>query len=61
MYGVNGATIDECHEILSEIEFIRELDVEKIQDKFLNEVQSKVLEYLIRLKKRQTSKNLHEH
>ncbi|GAX42028.1 hypothetical protein NIES4075_30260 [Tolypothrix sp. NIES-4075] len=61
LYGVNGATIDECHEIVSEIEFIRELDVEKIQEKFLNEVQSKVLEYLIRLKKYQTSKNLYEH
>ncbi|MEH1783366.1 MAG: hypothetical protein V7K67_30680 [Nostoc sp.] len=61
LYGVNGATIDECHEILSEIEFIRELDVEKIHEKFLNEVQSKVLEYLIRLKKCQISKNLHEH
>ncbi|MEH1787339.1 hypothetical protein [Nostoc sp.] len=61
LYGVNGATIDECHEILSEIEFIRELDVEKIHEKFLNEVQSKVLEYLIRLKKSQISKNLHEH
>lgn len=50
LYGVNGATIDECQKILSEVEFARKLDVEKIQDKFLNEVQSKVLEYIVRLR-----------
>ncbi len=50
LYGsVNGATIDECQEILSEVEFARKLDVEKIQEKFFNEVQSKVLEYIVRL------------
>ncbi|MEH1897677.1 MAG: hypothetical protein V7K94_20710 [Nostoc sp.] len=47
---VNGATIDECEEILSEVEFARKLDVEKNQDKFFNEVQSKVLEYIVRLR-----------
>ncbi|MEH2376036.1 hypothetical protein [Nostoc sp.] len=51
LYGaVNGATIDECQEILSEIEFARKLDVEKNQEKFLNEVQSKILEYIVRLR-----------
>ncbi|MHC5738425.1 hypothetical protein [Nostoc sp.] len=51
LYGaVNGATIDECQEILSEVEFARKLDVEKNQDKFFNEVQSKVLEYIVRLR-----------
>ncbi|MBN3892325.1 MAG: hypothetical protein HWQ43_25330 [Nostoc sp. JL31] len=51
LYGsVNGATIDECQEILSEVEFARKLDVEKIQEKFFNEVQSKVLEYIVRLR-----------
>jgi hypothetical protein len=51
LYGSNGATINECQEILSEIEFLRKLDTEKTQEKFLNEVQSKVLEYLSRLQK----------
>ncbi|MEH2441895.1 hypothetical protein [Nostoc sp.] len=51
LYGaVNGATIDECQEILSEVEFAKKLDVEKNQDKFLNEVESKVLEYIVRLR-----------
>jgi hypothetical protein len=50
LYGsVNGATIDECQEILSEVEFARKLDVEKNQEKFFNEVHSKVLEYIVRL------------
>ncbi|RCJ17389.1 hypothetical protein A6770_34080 [Nostoc minutum NIES-26] len=49
LYGINGATIDQCQEILSEIEFVKELDTQKTQEGFLNEVQSKVLEYLNRL------------
>ncbi len=60
LYGCNGATIDECQEILSEIEFARELDIKKTGEEFLNEVQSKVLEYLNRLQKHQISQNLHE-
>lgn len=48
LYGWHGATFDECQEILSEIKFVRELDTEKVQEEFLNEVQSKVLEYLAR-------------
>jgi hypothetical protein len=53
LYGKDGATTDECQEILSEIQFVRKLDTEKSQEKFLNEVQSKVLEYLARLQKYQ--------
>jgi hypothetical protein len=50
LYGSNGATFDECQEILAEIEFARKLDTKKNQEKFLSEVQSKVLEYITRLK-----------
>jgi hypothetical protein len=49
LYGSNGATINEYQEILSEIDFVRKIDAEKTQEKFLNAVQSKVLEYLTRL------------
>jgi hypothetical protein len=59
--GQDGATIDECQEILAEIEFVRKLDPEKIQERFLNEVQSKVLEYLGRLQKYQLSTESYKH
>jgi hypothetical protein len=55
LYGCDGATIDECQEILSEIEFVREIDTGKTQEKFLNEVQSKVIEYATRIEKHQSS------
>lgn len=52
LYGNDGATTEECQEILSEIGFVREFDTKKIQEELLNDVQSKVLEYRDRSRKR---------
>lgn len=54
LYGNNGATIDECQEILSKIEFVRKLDLEETHKKFINEVRVKVVEYLTRISKKST-------
>lgn len=48
LYGHNGATIDECQDILTHIEFVKTLDPEEKFKDFLDDVRTKVLEYMAR-------------
>lgn len=51
LYGHNGGTIDECQDILTHIEFVKKLDPEEKFKDFLDDVRTKVLEYMERPRK----------
>ena len=50
---MDGASVDECQKILSEVEFLRKLDSDQTEAKFFDEVQEMVIEYCDRLQKNQ--------
>ena len=54
LYGSNGASLDECDEILQEVTAARILDRENVRSLFLTEFEAKVKEYKSRLSQRQS-------
>lgn len=49
LYGWNGASLDECQEILREIAFARSLDKDAAHEEFLAQFEGRVVEYMDRL------------
>ena len=52
LYGVNGASIEECDGILLNVEFARELDQDNVYEPILDDFEAKVRAYQDRLAKR---------
>lgn len=49
LQGQNGATIEECQEILEEVGYAREIDKDCLYEEFLNDFEAKLHEYRQRL------------
>lgn len=49
LYGMDGANLSQCDEILAEIESTRNLDADQAYAEFLGDVEAKVREYKVRL------------
>jgi hypothetical protein len=54
LYGRDGATIEECIEILEEVAYARSLDRGFLHERFLNDFEAKVHEYQQRLTRKST-------
>ena len=52
LYGMNGASREECKEILCDVEFARQLDIKKKHGSYLSDFEMKVREYMIRVQQR---------
>lgn len=52
LYGLNGATEVECREILDEVSFVRDLDIEQNYMEYFNQFEKKVRVYIDRIGKR---------
>ncbi|MDD2815888.1 MAG: hypothetical protein PHP00_09140 [Thiotrichaceae bacterium] len=50
LYGANGATLNECYEIIEDIKIARNLDSKNTYESFIKEFEDKLLEYMERLK-----------
>jgi hypothetical protein len=48
LYGHNGATTEQCQEIIDEIAVARQMDQERLHTEFLADVENKVLHYIRR-------------
>jgi hypothetical protein len=49
LWGMNGATLDQCDEIMSEVKFARQLDHERAHTSSLDEFEGKLIQYRERL------------
>lgn len=52
LYGMDGADIEQCEDILQEIKFARSLDYQRNYDGYLSEFEARVHEYVKRLRGR---------
>jgi hypothetical protein len=52
LYGMDGADIEQCEDILQEIKFARSLDHQRKYEGYLSEFEAKVHEYIKRLRER---------
>jgi hypothetical protein len=52
LYGMDGANMEQCEEILQEVEFARSLDIQRRYDGYFSGFEIKVHEYVKRLRER---------
>ena len=52
LYGMDGANIEQCEEILQEVEFARSLDIQRRHNSYFSDFEEKVHEYTNRLRER---------